>query len=56
METNQQHTNIPPQAIPPYNLPPTIFGISTKDALTVCMGVAMAAMGINKIINSKKND
>ena len=55
METNQQHTNIPPQAIPPYNLPPTIFGISTKDALTVCMGVAMAAMGINKIINSKKN-
>lgn len=54
METNQQQNTNPQQAIPLEKLPPTIFGVPTKEALTVCMGVAMAAIGINNIINSKK--
>lgn len=37
------------------NLPPTILGISTQDALTVIAGLAMAAVGINKIINTNKS-
>lgn len=53
MDKNQQQTANPMQGIPIGNLPPTIFGISTADALTVCMGVAMVAIGINKIINAK---
>lgn len=53
METNKQSTPRP-QVISLENLPPTIFGISTQDALTVVAGLAMAAIGINKIINTKK--
>lgn len=54
MESNQQSTP-KPQILPLENLPPTIFGISTQDALTVVAGLAMAAIGINKIINTKKS-
>ncbi|MDE5655457.1 MAG: hypothetical protein K2I19_00055 [Muribaculaceae bacterium] len=44
-----------PQMLSLENLPPTIFGIPTQDALTVVAGLAMAAIGINKIINTKKS-
>lgn len=54
METNQPQNTNPQQAIPLDKLPPTIFGFPTKDAITVGMGVALAAIGINNIINSKK--
>lgn len=54
MEPNQQSTPRP-QMLSLDNLPPTIFGISTQDALTVVAGLAMAAIGINKIINTKKS-
>ncbi len=54
METNQSQNINPQQAILLEKLPPTIFGIPTKDAITVGMGVALAAIGINNIINSKK--
>lgn len=54
MESNQQSTP-KPQMVSLENLPPTIFGISTQDALTVIAGLTMAAIGINKIINSKKS-
>lgn len=55
METNQKHTRNHAQAILPEYLPPTIFGIPTKDSLTVCMGVAIATIGINRIIKSMGN-
>lgn len=54
MESNQQSTPRP-QMLSLENLPTTIFGISTHDALTVVAGLAMAAIGISKIINSKKS-
>ncbi len=53
MESKQQPTS-GPQMVSLENLPPTIFGVSTQDALTVIAGLAMAAIGINKIINAKK--
>ncbi len=53
MESKQQPTP-GPQMVSLENLPPTIFGVSTQDALTVIAGLAMAAIGINKIINAKK--
>ncbi len=56
METNQQNYLNQAQPINLENLPPKIFGIPTKDAFTVCMGVAMAAIGINKIIKSMSED
>ena len=52
MESTQQSTP-KPQMFSLENLPPTIFGISTQDAITVIAGLAMAAIGINKIINTK---
>ncbi len=55
MEANQQQNTNPLRNIPLDKLPPMIFGIPTKDAVVVCMGVAMAAIGINNIVNSKKN-
>lgn len=54
MESNQQSTPRP-QMFSLENLPPTIFGISTQDALTVIAGLAMAAVCINKIINTNKS-
>lgn len=54
MESNQQSTPSP-QMLSHENLPTTIFGIPTQDAMTVVAGLAMAAIGINKIINTKKS-
>lgn len=36
-------------------LPSSIFGINTQDALKVCLGLAMATIGIKRIINSINN-
>lgn len=55
METNQKQTRKHAQAILPEYLPPKIFGIPTKYSLTVCMGVAMVTIGINRIIKSMGN-